>query len=167
VLKLEEQKMTLNEAVLSIGSNIQPKINIEKCLQLLGEHSEIRKISSVWKTRAIGSEGPDFFNASVQISTTLSAEQLKKEEVGRIETLLGRVRSQDKNAPRTIDLDIIIFNNHVLDDSLWRCLFIALPISEIKPEIRHPKYDIPLLEIVNKMTSSEYAELVKGFTIQV
>ena len=159
--------MTLNEAVLSIGSNICPKDNIEKCVQLLGEHTKIEKVSNVWKTCAIGSKGPDFLNASVQILTSLTKDQLKKDEIGRIETLLGRVRSQDKNAPRTIDLDIILFNNRVMDDSLWRCLFIALPVSEIKPDIRHPKYDISLSELVKKMTSSEYAELVKSFNLRV
>ena len=159
--------MTRNEAVLSIGSNIQPRKNIEKCVQLLSEHTEVKKISGVWKTRAIGSKGPEFFNASIQVFTTLTVENLKKDVLGRIETQLGRVRSQDKNAPRTIDLDIIIFNNKILDDSLWRCLFIALPVSEIKPEIRHPKYDVPLSELVKIMANSDFAELANGFTLKV
>jgi len=159
--------MTQNEAVISIGSNIQPRENIEECVQLLREHTEVKKISSVWKTQAIGSEGPEFFNASIQVFTTLPVENLKKDVLGRIETQLGRVRSRDKNAPRTIDLDIIIFNNQILDDSLWRCLFIALPVSEIKPEIRHPKYDVPLSELVKKMASLDFAELANGFTLKV
>ena len=67
--------MTLNEAILSIGSNIQPRENIEKCMRLLREHTEVKKISGVWKTRAIGSEGPEFFNASIQIFTQLTVEK--------------------------------------------------------------------------------------------
>ena len=159
--------MPENTAILLLGSNIQPRENIQKCIRLLEDKVQIVDVSSVWKTKAVGSEGPDFLNAALKINTPLLREELKSKVLSDAENQLGRKRTEDKYAPRTIDVDIIIFNKKILDENFWKCVFIALPASELEPEIRHPKYDISLADIVKKITNSANVELVKDFQLRI
>ena len=121
-------------ACLMLGSNIRPEENLQQALSLLREQVSIQKISSVWKTLAVGSPGPDFLNAAILVQTDLDADELKDSVLRPLETKLGRVRVEDKNAPRTIDLDIIIFDDILLEDDLWHQAYLAVPISELLPD---------------------------------
>ncbi len=57
---------------------------------------------------------PDYLNAAVLLETSLSAQQLRETAIATVEATLGRVRSENRNAPRTIDIDIMLFNRDVL-----------------------------------------------------
>jgi 2-amino-4-hydroxy-6-hydroxymethyldihydropteridine diphosphokinase len=149
-----------NQAILLIGSNIDPEININKALDLLKCSSQIKKMSGIWITEAVGSKGPDFLNVAVQVNTGLTSDKYKKVVISPIETELGRVRSNDKYAPRTIDIDIIIFNGKVLDTNIWNKLFIALPVSEIIPVLKNESTGEILIDTVEKLKSSAKAELL-------
>ncbi len=81
----------------------------------------------------MGSPGPRFLNAIAWISTPLDLDKFKAEVLAPIEQALGRVRTADKNAPRTIDLDVIVFDERVLDNNLWQRDFIVLPLAELRP----------------------------------
>lgn len=94
----------------------------------------IESLSNFWKTPSIGSPGPDFLNAAVLISTGYFLDQLRNEVLRPIENLLGRVRTQDPNAPRTMDLDLLIFDGHQLDDQLWDYAHMGVPVAEIVPD---------------------------------
>jgi 7,8-dihydro-6-hydroxymethylpterin-pyrophosphokinase len=76
-----------------------------------------------------------------------------------IETRLGRIRRADKNAPRTIDLDIILINDEVLDNDLWQKAFVALPVSEIRTELINPENGLSIIETAHKLKSSTKVEL--------
>jgi len=145
----------LNKAILILGSNIEPEKNIISAVDLLGR---IMRKSRVWKTESYGSRGPDFLNMAVEIETTMDQDQLKDSMIGCIETTLKRVRTEDKNAPRTIDLDIIIFNGRVVDNDVWNKAFVAIPVSELSPNLVHKSGKI-LHDIAENMKSSAKAEL--------
>jgi 7,8-dihydro-6-hydroxymethylpterin-pyrophosphokinase len=66
---------------------------------------------------------------------------------------------QDKNAPRTIDLDIILLNGEILDGDLWKKAFVALPVSELQPNLINRENGTSLLECVGKLKSSTRVEL--------
>lgn len=153
--------MSDNHAVLLLGSNINPAINIQKALDMLNCSLQISKISGLWVTEAVGSKGPDFLNLAVEIKTRHNADQLKTKIISSIESDLNRIRTADKYAPRTIDIDIIIFNGKVLDANIWNKLFIALPVSEIIPDLRNGSTGETLITIVEKLKSSAKAELFK------
>ena len=119
---------------LLLGSNIWPEMNLKHALHMLRDQLGILKISSVWKTRAKGSPGPDFLNAAVLAETDLSADELKEDVLRPLETKLGRVRKADKNAPRTMDIDIIIFDGLLMDEDLWQQAYVAVPVSELLPD---------------------------------
>lgn len=131
-------EMSSVRVCLLLGSNIEPMKNLPKALGLLAKEVVILKRSSVWESTAIGSDGPDFLNAALLIETTLTSEALKKNILAPIEQSLGRVRSSDKNAPRTIDIDIVMYDEVVVDDELTDYEHIRLPVSEVVERVPRP-----------------------------
>lgn len=138
-------------AYLSLGSNINPIENLRKAVALLNVMGQVTKISSVWETEPVGSKGPNFLNTALVYKTSYSQETLKKLVLHRIEDQLGRVRSADKNAPRPIDLDIVIFDGKVIDAELWSRIYIARPIAEIIPELVNPATGLSLKDTADQL----------------
>ena len=151
--------MSDNRAILLLGSNIDPAKNINKALGLLNRLSRIRKKSRIWITESVGSNGPDFLNMAIEIETNVNASQIKTDIINPVETELKRTRTTDKYAPRTIDIDIIVFNDEILDTNIWNRLFIALPVSEIKPNLINNLSGEILLDTVKELKSSANVEL--------
>jgi 2-amino-4-hydroxy-6-hydroxymethyldihydropteridine diphosphokinase len=89
---------------------------------MLGRHLTIEEVAQTWETPAVGSRGPNFLNTAAAVRTQLPPELLKSLVLRRIERQLGRVRTANKNAPRTIDLDILVYEGQVLDPKVWTML---------------------------------------------
>lgn len=153
--------MKIKSVILLLGSNIEPERNIPAALDLLSQATVIEVKSHIWETEAVGSSGPNFLNIAVRIDTAFDVDKIKKEIINPIEQELKRVRTEDKYAPRTIDIDIIIFRNQVLDPNLWEKAFIALPVSELMPDLPHPLHEVSLAQIAGKLKSSVFAELFR------
>jgi 2-amino-4-hydroxy-6-hydroxymethyldihydropteridine diphosphokinase len=149
----------MNEVIILVGSNIRPQANIYKCLKLMKEELNISSYSRIWITQSYGNDGPDFLNLAIAATTKLDAEAIKTSIINKIETNLGRIRYPDKYAPRTIDLDIMVFNNVIIDSDIWDKVFMAIPISELKPDLRNPKNYETLFEVAKKLKSSHHTEL--------
>lgn len=127
---------TLHQVCLLLGSNIQPEENILLAVEHLKNSVQILKISSVWQSPSVGFAGPDFLNLALLAATPLTAFELKEQVLRPLEDRLGRVRTADKNAPRTMDIDIILFDGAELDPILWQYAFRAVPVAELLPEYR-------------------------------
>ena len=138
-----------------LGSNIDPENNLRSALDHLD--NVVRK-SRIWKTKAFGSNGPDFLNMAVELQTNLNRNDFKKEIINDIEKKLERVRTKDKYAPRTIDIDIMIVNDAVIDNDIWQKAFASIPVSELRPNILGPNNQ-KLALIAEKLKSSANAEL--------
>ncbi len=95
-------------------------------------------ISSFWETLPAYTSGPNFVNAAGQIQTFLAAPELKSQVLRQIEAAMGRVRTQDKNAPRPIDLDILIYDDEILDPRIWYEVYLAVPLAELLPDLPNP-----------------------------
>ena len=143
-----------HQTVIGIGSNISPRENIRSSLYLLSRMVSLEAVSSIWKTSAVGSPGPDFLNAAALISTNFNFEQLRNEILRPIENMLGRVRTQDPNAPRTIDLDILIFDGAVLDEQLWEYAHMGVPVAELVPDFIDPHTGNRAAEISERLRKS-------------
>ena len=128
----------IHQVYLSIGSNIEPEINLPKSIQLLREYGQVKEISSIWESEAVGSDGPNFLNLCVLFLTELQPADLKEQIIRPIESRLGRIRYADKNAPRTIDLDIVLFDNQPLNVEFWEYAFVVVPLAELLPDYQHP-----------------------------
>ena len=134
-------------AYIAVGSNIEPQDNILNALVNLKTYTTIIAISNFYITCPVGnSEQPDFFNGVVKIQTDAGPRKLKFEILRKIEEKLGRQRSADKNAPRTIDLDLILYGIVLIDEpdlrvpepSIRLYPFVAVPLLELAPELILP-----------------------------
>jgi 2-amino-4-hydroxy-6-hydroxymethyldihydropteridine diphosphokinase len=125
-----------HQACLLLGSNIQPEHNLPLAIDQLQNHLTILRISSVWETSPVGSISPNFLNTALLVQTPVDQNTLKLQILNPMEAEMGRVRSADKNAPRTIDLDIVLFDGLILDPTLWHFAHRAVPVAEIQPDIR-------------------------------
>lgn len=155
-----------NLAYLSLGSNIEPENNLPEAVAQLTQFGRIKAASSVWQTAAVGFTGqPDFLNAAVILETTLSAKALRQQAITQIENALGRVRTENKDGPRPIDIDIMLFNHDVLtlgqrripDPELLERAFVAIPMAEIAPDYVHPVVNVTLEEIALQFNTAAEA----------
>lgn len=159
---IEKDNKPLNRVVILLGSNIQPVENLRSANEMLSARVSIIRSSRVWETSAVGSDGPNFLNQAIKVETHRNADEIKNEIIKGIETELARVRTEDKNAPRTIDLDIILFNETVLDSTLWEKAFVAVPVAELEPDLKNPDNQLTLAQIAGKLKSSTKVELFQG-----
>lgn len=155
----------MNRAFILLGSNIDREVNLPAAVRLLGQQCRLVAISAVYETTPVGLvEQANFFNAAVLLETDLTAAQLKSDVLDPIEQQLHRQRTTDKNAPRTIDMDIILFNNEVLDyiapdgrsrhipdPDLLKFVHIAVPLAELAPDLIHPETAEPLATIAQRL----------------
>lgn len=128
----------MHQAILLLGSNISPEKNIRAALAMLQDCCDVQAVSATWQTPAVGSPGPDFLNLAMQVNVEQDADSYKWRVLRPIEEKLGRMRSADKNAPRTIDIDIIVWDGTVQDANLWSRAFVAIPVSELAPHLIEP-----------------------------
>lgn len=143
----------IHHVAVILGSNIDREHNIPAAVRLLAEETTVLDASTVYETSAVGSHGqPGYFNAVVLLETALSPAELKDGLLADIEQRLGRRRTADKFAPRTIDLDIVTYDDesfdyipadgrprHLPDSDLLRYPHIAVPLAELLPDQRHPE----------------------------
>ena len=122
-----------SQACLLLGSNIAPEHNIPEAIKLLGLHADIASASMIWETPPVGSGGSNFLNAALLIQTDLNPEQFKDSVIRPVETYLGRVRTADKYASRTIDIDIVAWDCQLVDLDVWAFAHAAVPVSEVLP----------------------------------
>ncbi len=128
----------LHSVYLILGSNIRPEINLQSAVDLLPRYGKIAAASSVWESHAVGSRGPNFLNAAVLFLTETDKLELKDQIMRPIEASLKRVRGEDQNAPRTIDIDIMMVDGEPVNLDRWNSAFVILPLAELMPTLIHP-----------------------------
>ena len=149
----------MHQVYLSLGSNIQPAMNLPKAINLLQEYGEIRKVSNAWESKAVGSAGPNFLNACVLFMTPLLPPELKEQVIRPIEARLDRIRTADKFAPRTIDIDMLIFDDQSCNDKFWKQAFVVVPLAEIYPEFQNPLTQESIVETATTLRQSIWMEI--------
>lgn len=146
-------------AFISIGSNIDPEKYLPLAIRKLKKLGEILSVSGVYQNPALGrSEQPDFLNAAALLLTHLQALGVRH-ALRSIEAQLGRVRTEDKYAARTIDLDLCFYNTLVIqtpefvipDPEIFERAHLAVPLAELDPSYLHPITDETLEEIAVRL----------------
>lgn len=128
--------MNLNKVVIGVGSNVDPKNNIKKAEQTVAQNHNLIRSSSFIETEPIGyKDQNNFLNGAFLIETEMDTSTLKS-WLKTLETKLGRVKTINKNGPRTIDLDIIVWNGEIVDDEVYEREFLKSSIKELLPELR-------------------------------
>ena len=149
-------------AHLNLGSNIQPETNVPKALKLLSNYGEVQKNSNVWESEAVGTAGPNYLNVCILFRSPYSQLNLKKEIIQNIEAELGRKRSEDKFAARTIDIDIVLFDDVFVNKDFWKLAYIIVPLAEIYPEYSNPETRETVQEIATRLRQEVWLETRRG-----
>ncbi len=135
----------MSTAWLSLGSNLAPEQNLQAAAQALRARFGAVRFSAVYRTPAVGFEGPDFLNAAAQLDTDLDVHALN-DWLHALEAAQGRQRGGARFSSRTLDIDIVFFDDLVLTGPGNLQLprpelaqaFVLLPLAEIAPGYRVP-----------------------------
>ncbi len=121
----------IHECIIGMGSNIDAEQNITAALFFLRQEQELIAVSSLIKTSPIGILAqPDFLNGAAKISTAMDVSEFQR-HLKSIEDRLNRDRSAPKFGPRTIDLDIIIWDGEIIDKDYYNREFLKAAVDEI------------------------------------
>ncbi|MES0372495.1 MAG: 2-amino-4-hydroxy-6-hydroxymethyldihydropteridine diphosphokinase [Mariprofundaceae bacterium] len=117
-------------ALVGMGSNISPEQHLADAAAEIKKRFSDVKFSGVYQSKAVGMDGDDFLNACCLIGNVPDREEL----IGWFKSLEdehGRDRSEGSWKPRTLDLDLLMFDGKVLDDDLYRYPHVYVPASEL------------------------------------
>ena len=156
---------------LGAGSNIGDKAaNLREAVRRLQGAGEVVAVSHLYKTAPVGFEDQDWFlNAALCLKTALAPKEVL-DFVLAIEQDLGRVRTF-RNGPRTIDIDILLWGDAVIDvpglvvphPRLQERLFVLAPLREIAPDAMHPLSGATIEELFRQVADSGGVEKVGAF----
>ncbi len=125
----------MNTAVVGLGSNIKPQENIKRAKELLAKKHSVVSESDFRKTKPIGRiNQDDFINGVLLIETPLKLNQFKQ-SLKRIEKTLGRKRTLNKFGARTIDLDVLVWNERIVHKDFNEREFVRTAVLKILPRL--------------------------------
>ena len=132
-------------AYLGLGSNLDAGQNLQLASREFRRRFSLQKISTVYRSEALGFDGAEFLNAVACIETELTPQELH-EEIELIHDLAGRQRRQGAISSRTLDIDLLLYDQLVLNEpplllprkDVLQYSFVLRPLAEIAPDLRHP-----------------------------
>ena len=142
---------------ISIGSNIDRDKNILASLLALEHHFGKLTVSSIYESEPVGFIGDAFYNLVVGFNSELGVKEVAK-LLRQIELDNGRARDSQKFSARTLDLDLILYDDLILNDGrlqiprdeIERYAFVLEPLAEIAPTLKHPISHLSYAELWEK-----------------
>ena len=134
----------MNRVVVSLGSNIDRRKNIRFALEQLDSRFADLEFSTVFETRPVGFEGPDFYNLVAGFGTGHEFTDVWA-ELKEIERQAGREIQEKSYGSRVLDIDILLFGHHVFRpdynvprDEIEKFAYVLKPLSQLYPDMQHP-----------------------------
>jgi 2-amino-4-hydroxy-6-hydroxymethyldihydropteridine diphosphokinase len=142
------------DVYVAVGGNVEPLKYLDRALTLLEQDFGALRISPAYRNPAVGFKGADFINLVVGFATSLSAADVR-ERLRSIETACDRPRDAPKWAPRTMDLDLLMYGEEVSDTpglmlprpDLVRRAYMLKPLADIAPDLVHPALGKTMAEL--------------------
>ena len=135
----------MSRAYLSLGSNLEPEKHLRAALAELRAQFGAIHVSPTYRCKAIGFDGPDFLNLAVAIDTALDPVALN-DWLHALEDRHGRRRDVPRFSSRTLDIDIVLYDDLVMQGEghlelprpELKHAFVLKPLADIAPEVVHP-----------------------------
>lgn len=148
-------------AYLGLGSNKQPEENLRLCARELRRRFSVLTISPVYRNKAIGFNGQDFLNAVACVETEMSPTEVCQ-QLEEIHALSGRERGESAFMSRTLDIDLLLYDDLIIDeppvrvprDDVLDYAFVLGPLADIAPDCVHP--------VSGRSIQSHWAEFSSG-----
>jgi 2-amino-4-hydroxy-6-hydroxymethyldihydropteridine diphosphokinase len=145
----------MRRVYVSLGSNIEPEINI--CQALAALHANFANLlcSTIYQSAAVGFEGNPFLNAVAAFETDYSSLALKT-WLKALEEQQGRERGAQKFSARTLDLDLLLYDDWIQAEQklphpdILHYHFVLQPLAELAPELKHPILGISYSDLATK-----------------
>jgi len=118
------------EVLVGMGSNIDAENNLLQAASALRAEFGHVTFSSVYRSPAIGMEGDDFLNACCVFDSVLEQAEIRR-CMKALEDAQGRDRTRGSWKPRTIDLDVLMYDGEVIDEELYQYAHAYVPASEL------------------------------------
>ncbi len=144
----------MTQVLVAAGSNVEPLANLRRALDRLAAHYPRLRASAAYRNRAVGFEGEDFVNLVIGFDTAEDVRAVM-EQLHAAEAACGRERQAPKWAPRSMDLDVLLYGDRICDEpglvlprpDLVRRAYMLGPAAEIAPDTRHPTLGVTLAEL--------------------
>jgi 2-amino-4-hydroxy-6-hydroxymethyldihydropteridine diphosphokinase len=144
----------VHRAYLSLGSNIEPEKHLRAAIAELRARFGTLIVSPVYRSAAVGFDGPEFLNLAVGLDTDLDALALDA-WLHALEDRHGRRRDVPRYASRTLDVDIVLFGDAIVDGPGHLRIprpelgeaFVSVPLADIAPAARDPQSGLTVAEI--------------------
>ena len=157
----------MSAVYVAVGSNVEPERNLATATaELCREFPDVR-FSPWYRNRAVGFEGADFINLVAGFTTTLSLDEVIA-RLQAIEALCGRPRGAPRWAPRSMDLDILLYGDLIRDEprlklprpDLLKRAFMLGPLADIAPDLMHPLEKVTIAQLWQRFDRAAH-ELVE------
>lgn len=127
----ESRPFAQNLCVLAVGSNIDPETNIPASREILSDEHEWVAASELRWTAPVGlRDQPDFLNGAFAVRTAMDRDDFNA-YLKSVEQRLGRIKGPIKSGPRTIDLDIVLWNGQVVHEDFHKAPYVREPVDEL------------------------------------
>lgn len=130
---------------LGLGSNVEPKKHLQLGIRELGKQFGVLELSNIYQSAAVGFDGDDFLNLVARVQTHIEPLELKH-MLNEFEDQHGRKRDVPKFSDRTVDIDILLYDERILDDAhmvlprreITSFAHVLKPLADLAPDLLHP-----------------------------
>lgn len=131
---------------LGLGSNVEPETYLKIGIRELCLRFGVLEMSNIYRSKAVGFDGADFLNLVLGFDSDLSPSEIHQ-AIEDIHNLAGRQRDESRFSARTLDIDLLLYDDLVLDAApirvprtdILKYSFVLGPLAEIAPDLRHPE----------------------------
>jgi len=153
----------MTEVYVAAGSNVEPERNLTLASQELVRVFPDTRFSSWYRNPAVGFQGDDFINFVAGFSSDLPVHEVVR-HLQAIETLCGRPRGAPRWAPRSMDLDILLYDALICDEpklklprpDLLKRAFMLGPLAELAPDLMHPTAGVTIRELWSRFDAAAH-----------